>query len=187
MYSQQLLIEIVYISWDIMLILCSWWKKFQIWLSLDLSSACLFWLHGLSTCFGEILVTFSLCLTFISMIFFLLLSSFCQIRGHHVAQLDPLGILDADLDSFVPSDLITTIDKLGECTVCLIICNSHLSFLSPGLKWLNKTFQGGFYFFCLMISQSSSLCLCKEAQTSGWWNFSSRITGKVPVNSPSHE
>ncbi|XP_030059146.1 2-oxoglutarate dehydrogenase-like, mitochondrial [Microcaecilia unicolor] len=35
-----------------------------------------------------------------------------QIRGHHVAQLDPLGILDADLDSFVPSDLITTIDKL---------------------------------------------------------------------------
>ncbi|XP_061795379.1 2-oxoglutarate dehydrogenase-like, mitochondrial isoform X1 [Nerophis lumbriciformis] len=36
-----------------------------------------------------------------------------QIRGHHVAQLDPLGILDADLDSFVPSDLITTIEKLG--------------------------------------------------------------------------
>lgn len=35
-----------------------------------------------------------------------------QIRGHHVAQLDPLGILDADLDSFVPSDLITTLDKL---------------------------------------------------------------------------
>ncbi|CAM9284115.1 unnamed protein product, partial [Lampetra planeri] len=27
-----------------------------------------------------------------------------QIRGHHVAQLDPLGILEADLDSFVPSD-----------------------------------------------------------------------------------
>uniref|UniRef100_A0A2I3GSD1 oxoglutarate dehydrogenase (succinyl-transferring) n=1 Tax=Nomascus leucogenys TaxID=61853 RepID=A0A2I3GSD1_NOMLE len=36
-----------------------------------------------------------------------------KIRGHHVAQLDPLGILDADLDSFVPSDLITTIDKLA--------------------------------------------------------------------------
>lgn len=36
-----------------------------------------------------------------------------QIRGHHVAQLDPLGILDADLDSFVPSDLITSIDKLA--------------------------------------------------------------------------
>ncbi|MBN3302781.1 2-oxoglutarate dehydrogenase-like, mitochondrial [Amia ocellicauda] len=36
-----------------------------------------------------------------------------QIRGHHVAQLDPLGILNADLDSFVPADLITTIDKLG--------------------------------------------------------------------------
>ncbi|MGH0117306.1 UNVERIFIED_CONTAM: hypothetical protein FKN15_013829 [Acipenser sinensis] len=40
-------------------------------------------------------------------------ASYFQIRGHHVAQLDPLGILDADLDSFVPSDLITTIDKLG--------------------------------------------------------------------------
>ncbi|KAM6956511.1 LOW QUALITY PROTEIN: 2-oxoglutarate dehydrogenase-like, mitochondrial [Aplochiton taeniatus] len=36
-----------------------------------------------------------------------------QIRGHHAAQLDPLGILEADLDSFVPSDLITTIDKLA--------------------------------------------------------------------------
>ncbi|KAL6487149.1 hypothetical protein MHYP_G00037750 [Metynnis hypsauchen] len=36
-----------------------------------------------------------------------------QIRGHHVAQLDPLGILTADIDSFVPSDLITTIEKLG--------------------------------------------------------------------------
>lgn len=36
-----------------------------------------------------------------------------QIRGHHVAQLDPLGIPEADLDSFVPSDLITSIDKLG--------------------------------------------------------------------------
>lgn len=36
-----------------------------------------------------------------------------QIRGHHVAQLDPLGILEADLDSFVPSDLITSMDKLG--------------------------------------------------------------------------
>lgn len=112
---------------------------------------------------------------------------FFQIRGHHVAQLDPLGILDADLDSFVPSDLITTIDKLGEYTVCLIICNGYLSFLSPGLKWLKKTFQGGFYIFCLMISQSSSLCLCKEAQISGWWNFYSKSEVKVPVNSPSYQ
>ncbi|XP_058876083.1 2-oxoglutarate dehydrogenase complex component E1 isoform X2 [Acipenser ruthenus] len=36
-----------------------------------------------------------------------------QIRGHHVAQLDPLGIMDADLDSFVPADIITSSDKLG--------------------------------------------------------------------------
>ncbi|XP_072534173.1 2-oxoglutarate dehydrogenase-like, mitochondrial [Salminus brasiliensis] len=50
-----------------------------------------------------------------------------QIRGHHVAQLDPLGILTADVDSFVPSDLITTIDKLG--------------FYGLDESDLNKTFQ----------------------------------------------
>ncbi|XP_031947731.1 2-oxoglutarate dehydrogenase, mitochondrial-like isoform X6 [Corvus moneduloides] len=36
-----------------------------------------------------------------------------QIRGHHVAQLDPLGILDADLDSSLPADIITSTDKLA--------------------------------------------------------------------------
>ncbi|XP_026875831.2 2-oxoglutarate dehydrogenase, mitochondrial isoform X1 [Electrophorus electricus] len=36
-----------------------------------------------------------------------------QIRGHHIAQLDPLGIMDADLDSCVPTDIITSSDKLG--------------------------------------------------------------------------
>uniref|UniRef100_A0A3Q2P2J8 2-oxoglutarate dehydrogenase complex component E1 n=1 Tax=Fundulus heteroclitus TaxID=8078 RepID=A0A3Q2P2J8_FUNHE len=36
-----------------------------------------------------------------------------EIRGHHVAQLDPLGIMDADLDSCVPTDIITSSDKLG--------------------------------------------------------------------------
>ncbi|KAF7710428.1 2-oxoglutarate dehydrogenase-like, mitochondrial isoform X2 [Silurus meridionalis] len=50
-----------------------------------------------------------------------------QIRGHHVAQLDPLGILTADNDSFVPSDLITTLDKL--------------SFYSLDESDLDKTFQ----------------------------------------------
>ncbi|KAK3554310.1 hypothetical protein QTP70_020171 [Hemibagrus guttatus] len=50
-----------------------------------------------------------------------------QIRGHHVAQLDPLGILTADNDSFVPSDLITTLDKLG--------------FYSLNESDLDKTFQ----------------------------------------------
>lgn len=47
-----------------------------------------------------------------------------------MAQLDPLGILDADLDSFVPSDLITTIDKLGENLVPFSIAlamNARLS------------------------------------------------------------
>lgn len=45
-----------------------------------------------------------------------------------MAQLDPLGILDADLDSFVPSDLITTIDKLGKsCDPSLSLCQCHAS------------------------------------------------------------
>uniref|UniRef100_A0A4W3I496 2-oxoglutarate dehydrogenase complex component E1 n=1 Tax=Callorhinchus milii TaxID=7868 RepID=A0A4W3I496_CALMI len=36
-----------------------------------------------------------------------------QIRGHHVAQLDPLGILAADLDSSVPGDLVTASNGIG--------------------------------------------------------------------------
>uniref|UniRef100_A0A8C4NE02 2-oxoadipate dehydrogenase complex component E1 n=1 Tax=Eptatretus burgeri TaxID=7764 RepID=A0A8C4NE02_EPTBU len=36
-----------------------------------------------------------------------------QIRGHNAAKLDPLGILDADLCSNVPTDIITSPDKLG--------------------------------------------------------------------------
>uniref|UniRef100_A0A669CWB6 2-oxoglutarate dehydrogenase complex component E1 n=1 Tax=Oreochromis niloticus TaxID=8128 RepID=A0A669CWB6_ORENI len=59
-----------------------------------------------------------------------------QIRGHHVAQLDPLGILDADLDSFVPSDLITTIDKLGE-----MLSFSHLSLYGLNESDLDRSFQ----------------------------------------------
>ncbi|XP_043537559.1 2-oxoglutarate dehydrogenase, mitochondrial-like [Chiloscyllium plagiosum] len=37
-----------------------------------------------------------------------------QIRGHHVAQLDPLGILDADLESSLPANLVTSSNGLGE-------------------------------------------------------------------------
>lgn len=40
-----------------------------------------------------------------------------QIRGHHVSQLDPLGIMDTDLDSCVPADIITSSDKLGEVLI----------------------------------------------------------------------
>uniref|UniRef100_A0A8C4YGX2 2-oxoglutarate dehydrogenase-like, mitochondrial n=1 Tax=Gopherus evgoodei TaxID=1825980 RepID=A0A8C4YGX2_9SAUR len=58
------------------------------------------------------------------------------IRGHHVAQLDPLGILDADLDSFVPSDLITTIDKLG-------LYGLHESDLDKVFRLPTITFIGG--------------------------------------------
>ena len=28
-----------------------------------------------------------------------------QVRGHHIADLDPLGVLDADLDNIVPPEL----------------------------------------------------------------------------------
>uniref|UniRef100_A0A8C3GYX6 oxoglutarate dehydrogenase (succinyl-transferring) n=1 Tax=Corvus moneduloides TaxID=1196302 RepID=A0A8C3GYX6_CORMO len=59
-----------------------------------------------------------------------------QIRGHHVAQLDPLGILDADLDSFIPSDLITTIDKLG-------FYGLHESDLDKVFQLPTTTFIGG--------------------------------------------
>lgn len=52
-----------------------------------------------------------------------------QIRGHHVAQLDPLGIMDADLDSCVPTDIITSSDKLGEERTPLEI--QQKVFLSP--------------------------------------------------------
>ncbi|XP_078285166.1 2-oxoglutarate dehydrogenase complex component E1 isoform X5 [Rhinoraja longicauda] len=37
-----------------------------------------------------------------------------QIRGHHVAQLDPLGILDADLEASVPANLATSSNGLDE-------------------------------------------------------------------------
>ncbi|KAM3924154.1 2-oxoglutarate dehydrogenase complex component E1 isoform 3-T3 [Leptodactylus fuscus] len=53
-----------------------------------------------------------------------------QIRGHHVAQLDPLGILDADLDSCVPEDIVTSSDKLD---------------LSAFLDRLRVLTVGGFY------------------------------------------
>ncbi|XP_064209489.1 2-oxoglutarate dehydrogenase complex component E1 isoform X1 [Anguilla rostrata] len=50
-----------------------------------------------------------------------------QIRGHHVAQLDPLGIMDADLDSCVPTDIITSSDKLD-----LTVFKKRLSVLTVG-------------------------------------------------------
>ncbi|KAG7462444.1 hypothetical protein MATL_G00184860 [Megalops atlanticus] len=59
-----------------------------------------------------------------------------QIRGHHVARLDPLGILEADLDSFVPSDLITTIDKLA-------FYGLHESDLDKTFQLPATTFIGG--------------------------------------------
>uniref|UniRef100_A0A665W650 2-oxoglutarate dehydrogenase complex component E1 n=1 Tax=Echeneis naucrates TaxID=173247 RepID=A0A665W650_ECHNA len=64
-----------------------------------------------------------------------------QIRGHHIAQLDPLGILEADLDSFVPSDLITTIDKLGEVSRNLLSFFISLSLYGLEESDLNRSFQ----------------------------------------------
>uniref|UniRef100_UPI00398F0E98 2-oxoglutarate dehydrogenase-like, mitochondrial n=1 Tax=Pristiophorus japonicus TaxID=55135 RepID=UPI00398F0E98 len=59
-----------------------------------------------------------------------------QIRGHHVAQLDPLGILDADLDSCVPFDLITSMDKLEYYGL-------HESDLDKVFRLPTTTFIGG--------------------------------------------
>ncbi|XP_038638587.1 2-oxoglutarate dehydrogenase-like, mitochondrial isoform X3 [Scyliorhinus canicula] len=59
-----------------------------------------------------------------------------QIRGHHVADLDPLGILHADLDSTIPFDLITSIDKLGYYGL-------HESDLDKVFRLPTTTFIGG--------------------------------------------
>lgn len=48
-----------------------------------------------------------------------------------MAQLDPLGIMDADLDSCVPTDIITSSDKLGE--------ELHPPF---GSAWLSRVLSG---------------------------------------------
>ncbi|XP_073675720.1 oxoglutarate (alpha-ketoglutarate) dehydrogenase a (lipoamide) isoform X1 [Garra rufa] len=70
-----------------------------------------------------------------------------QIRGHHVAQLDPLGIMDADLDSCVPTDIITSSDKLDLTHVktrlsALTIGESefHFAEISQTCNW-----EKGFY------------------------------------------
>ncbi|XDV48589.1 hypothetical protein PO909_017983 [Leuciscus waleckii] len=71
-----------------------------------------------------------------------------QIRGHHVAQLDPLGIMDADLDSCVPTDIITSSDKLDLTYVkkrlsALTIGESefHFAEVSQTCNW-DKGFYG---------------------------------------------
>ena len=48
----------------------------------------------------------------------LLLTFLLQIRGHNKAQLDPLGILQADLSDSIPADLSLEYWGLGElCTI----------------------------------------------------------------------
>lgn len=125
----QFLIEVVYISRDIMLISWSYGNTWEIWPSHDISGVCLLdFMADIHTMERYLWLLPFVWLLLVWLHFSLTFPLF-QIRGHHVAQLDPLGILDADLDSFVPSDLITTIDKLGAYTVCLVICNGHLSLL----------------------------------------------------------
>ncbi|XP_019908195.1 oxoglutarate (alpha-ketoglutarate) dehydrogenase a (lipoamide) isoform X1 [Esox lucius] len=69
-----------------------------------------------------------------------------QIRGHHVAQLDPLGIMDADLDSHIPNDIITSSDKLD-----LAMFKDRLSILTVGESdcvshfRADKHWESGFY------------------------------------------
>ena len=45
-----------------------------------------------------------------------------QIRGHNKAQLDPLGILQADLSDSIPADLSLEYWGLGElCTITVTV------------------------------------------------------------------
>ncbi|XP_055079996.1 oxoglutarate (alpha-ketoglutarate) dehydrogenase a (lipoamide) isoform X1 [Periophthalmus magnuspinnatus] len=63
-----------------------------------------------------------------------------QIRGHHVAQLDPLGIMDADLDSCVPTDIITSSDKLD-----VSVFNERIRVLTVGESVYRGIIRRGFY------------------------------------------
>lgn len=58
-----------------------------------------------------------------------------------MAQLDPLGIMDADLDSCVPTDIITSSDKLGEELLQQLLRASQPTMLS--CSWtLSRTCVG---------------------------------------------
>lgn len=60
-----------------------------------------------------------------------------------MAQLDPLGIMDADLDSCVPTDIITSSDKLGEQQQRQLLRASQPGTLRP--TWtLSRTCVGPF-------------------------------------------
>lgn len=65
-----------------------------------------------------------------------------------MAQLDPLGIMDADLDSCVPTDIITSSDKLGEELRPLL--GSRL------LKAVSFWSEGRFLFLCTKLVPGTS-------------------------------
>ncbi|XP_027055240.1 2-oxoglutarate dehydrogenase, mitochondrial-like [Pocillopora damicornis] len=55
-----------------------------------------------------------------------------QIRGHHVAQLDPLGILQADLSETVPADLSLEYWGLGETDLDKVFQLPNTTFIGGG-------------------------------------------------------
>ena len=46
---------------------------------------------------------------------------FIQLRGHNLATLDPLGILDADLDDSIPEELV--LENWGLSESCIFVTN----------------------------------------------------------------
>ena len=46
-----------------------------------------------------------------------------QIRGHNIANLDPLGINDADLDNSTPPELI--VNEVANVCVCVFSACTH--------------------------------------------------------------
>lgn len=55
-----------------------------------------------------------------------------QIRGHHIADLDPLGISSADLDDKTPPELLYNHYSFGTYLCLLVYCESPLCILAVG-------------------------------------------------------
>ena len=78
-----------------------------------------------------------------------LLKFLLQIRGHNKAQLDPLGILQADLSDSIPADLSLEYWGLGKlCTI-----SNPKDCVCPHFQ----THRGVFLMNCLDMSSQSKL------------------------------
>ena len=60
---------------------------------------------------------------------------FIQLRGHNLATLDPLGILDADLDDSIPEELV--LENWGLSESCIFVTNFNSLKFMDYLKSMN--------------------------------------------------